>query len=141
MVYEFLEHTADVRFRVSSGTLEELFEEAARAFTDSMTDPSLVDERMEVEVEVEGDDLEELLAKWLDELVYLFSAEVKVFGRFEVGEIRSMDGGLVLKGAAFGEEADPGRHTFETEVKGVSYHGMEVAETDSGWEATVLLDV
>ncbi|MBS1263826.1 MAG: Protein archease [Methanonatronarchaeales archaeon] len=141
MSYEFLEHTADVKFRATGGSLEELFESAAEALVASMVDPSTVRPEVEVEVEVEGDDLTELLFLWLDEVVFLVSARTMLFHKFEVEEVEHLDGAHRARCRGLGEEADLDRHSFETEVKAVSYHGMEVEETDGGWEASVILDV
>lgn len=142
MTYEFLQHTADVKFRASGKTLEELFESSALALVDAMLlDVSTVEEREEVELEAEGGDLEELLFSWLDEVVFQISARTRVFDRFDVERLERSSEPLTVSGRGFGEEADLERHEFETEVKAVSYHGMEVRETGEGWEAEVVLDV
>jgi len=141
MSYEFLEHTADVKFTASGDSLEEVLSSAGEALMATMLDPSTVREGKEVELEAEGDDLEELLFSWLEEVVFLFSAEALVFRKFEVEKVEKTDEGYCARGRGIGERADPGRHRFETEVKAVSYHQMEVKQVDSGWEATVILDV
>lgn len=141
MGYEFLEHTADVQFRATGETLEELFASSGEALIASMLDLDAIREEEKRELEASGGDLEELLFNWLDEVIFLVSAEVYVAHKFEVEKVERRNGEYSVRGTASGEQADPERHRFETEVKAVSYHGMEVEETDAGWEATVILDV
>lgn len=141
MGYEFLEHTADVRFRATGETLADLLASAGEALTASMIDLDTVREEETRPVEAEGEDLEELLFDWLDELIFLFSAHTFVTRKLQVEPVEKRGGEYRARGTAAGEEADLERHAFETEVKAVSYHGMEVEETDAGWEATVILDV
>jgi len=35
----------------------------------------------------------------------------------------------------------PGRHVLKHEIKAVTYHQIQVSETESGWEARVIFDV
>jgi len=36
---------------------------------------------------------------------------------------------------------DLSRHTLKTEIKAVTYHGLEVKKTGQGWEAQVIFDI
>jgi SHS2 domain-containing protein len=46
-----------------------------------------------------------------------------------------------LKALARGEIFDPSRHRFKTEIKGVTYHQVEVRQKDRGWEGRVVFDL
>jgi len=67
MSFEFLEHTADVKFRASGDNLEEMFGEAGFALFDVMRGDLKILETSEKEFEVEGEDLENLLYNFLEE--------------------------------------------------------------------------
>ena len=49
--------------------------------------------------------------------------------------------GIVLTGSARGVGREAAENHLETEVKAVTYHGLSVVETPTGWQATVVVDV
>ena len=134
--FEFIDHTADAGIRVVAPTLEDLFETAGLAFTELVTSVDSVDCRVERRFKLREDDIETLLVSWLQELLYLLDTEDLVFGRFQV-KIH----GLSLKATAWGDVFDPNIHTMKTEIKAVTYHQLEVAKRDQGWQAQVIFDI
>ena len=134
--FEFIDHTADAGIRVVAPTLEDLFETAGLAFTELVTSVDSVDCRVERRFKLREDDIETLLVSWLQELLYLLDTEDLVFGRFQV-KIH----GLSLEATAWGDVFDPNIHTMKTEIKAVTYHQLEVAKRDQGWEAQVIFDI
>lgn len=141
MQYEFLEHTADVKFRAYGSTPEEMLRNAALAMFSSMIDTETVRPEMVWEVELEAEDLESLAYKWLSELLFLFSAELAVFSDFDIS--LSHNGIWRLNARVHGEHIDRNRHSFETEVKAVTLHQFEVrpGDSDRPWMMQVVLDV
>jgi SHS2 domain-containing protein len=135
--FRYLDHTGDLGVELFGRTAEELFVHAGEAFTDILTDPESVRASEEVEIAVEGADLEQLLVEWLSELIYRFDARGMLFRRYRV---RSLDDRR-LRGTARGERYDPGRHMIKTTVKGATYHQLEVGRTGNGWKARVILDL
>ena len=134
--FEFIEHTADAGVRVQASTLEDLFETAGLAFTELVTRVDSVDRRVERQFSLEEDDIETLLVSWLQELLYLLDTEDLVFARFQV---KLQD--LSLKATAWGDVFDPKIHTIRTEIKAITYHQLEVVESDQGWQAQVIFDI
>jgi len=59
-----------------------------------------------------------------------------IFGRFQV-KIHE----LSLEATAWGNVFDPNIHTMKTEIKAVTYHQLEVARSDQGWQAQVIFDI
>ncbi|NYT03057.1 MAG: archease [Methanosarcinales archaeon] len=137
--FEFLEHTADVKFRAFGLTPEEMLGNAALAMFNAMIDTSKVREERVWEVDLSGPDLEQLAYSWLSELVYLFDVEVAVFSRFEVHLVQS-ESEWKLHARIFGEEIDGRRHAFECQVKAVTLHQFEVSHNDH-WTMQTILDV
>ena len=127
--YRFLEHTADIKVEVYGETLNEAFEEAARALFDVITDTSKVRPIMRREIEVEAEDLEALLYEWLEEFIYLYDSERLVFSEFKVKSIQQTEGRLKLRGEAVGEEFDEERHPQGTEIKAITYHEMKINQS------------
>jgi len=134
--FEFIDHTADAGIRVQAPTLKDLFETAGLAFTELVTSADSLDCRVEREFKLQEDDIETLLVSWLQELLYLLDTEDLIFGRFQV-KIHE----LSLEATAWGNVFDPNIHTMKTEIKAVTYHQLEVARSDQGWQAQVIFDI
>ena len=126
--YRVFDHTADIGLEVEAPTLPELFEAAARALFDQITDVDAVRPLETREVSAEASGTEELLVRWLSELIFLHDAEGVLFSRFEV---RSLTPTRVTAGVA-GEPFDRARHPVKTEVKAVTYHQVSVDEQPDG---------
>lgn len=139
MAFELFDHTADVGLLVTAPTVEQLFEEAGRALTSLIVeDPGAIEPRETTAIELEAGSVDELFVEWLRELIFRFEVEHLLFGEFSV---RIADGHRRLQAECRGERADWTRHQPDTEVKGVTYHQLEVSRTEAGWRARVILDV
>ncbi len=141
--YTILEHTADLAFMAYGKDVEELFENAAYALFDVYTDLSRVEENTERPVYIQtksGDtemDMEQLLVKWLNELLYINETEDLLFKRFKVERI----GAGALEALAYGEKFRPDRHIILTPLKAVTYHRIEVVKAPDKWHARVVVDL
>lgn len=139
--YEYLDHTADAKFRAFGNTMEEAFENAALAMFNVMIDTGKVSGETAKEVHVSSPDLEELLVDWLSELLYLFEVDEIIFWKFQVREIKEEEGEYSLSGLAFGETFNPEIHPFETEIKAVTYNQLMLEKMDERWIAQVVVDI
>jgi SHS2 domain-containing protein len=136
-MFETFAHTADVGLRVSSTSLNALFEEAGRGlFSIIVDDLGSVQPSESVQIHVEGGDVEYLMVDWISKLVEVFETRHMLFSQFEVKA--SPDG---LRAVAKGEHVDPRRHRLEHEVKAVTYHGLTVEQINGKWLAEVILDI
>jgi len=143
--FRFGEHTADVLIEGWGPSLEALFEEMAKAMFEVMTDTSRVEPRENLRIEVCGSDLENLLYRWLEELLYYHDSRNLVFGRFSVKKIfeKETDGEkeVCLEAEVWGEEFDRSRHEPRTVVKAVTYAQMKIWREGEVWRATTVLDI
>lgn len=137
--YEYLYHIADAKFRAYGSTLEVAFENAALAMFNVMIDTEKLKCEKSLEIEVESPDIETLLTDWLSELLYLFEVEGIVFSKFRVDKIEKKESGYSLSGEASGETLDLLRHKFDTQVKAVTYHELEIKK-DDGFYVQVIVD-
>lgn len=137
MPFQQIDHTGDVGIEVSATSLEELFCEATRGLTDIITDLSSVEVKDERMIEVDGTDREQLLQRFLSELLFLFDTERFLCSECAIGSLTDTNITAVLKGEAF----DPERHEGKTEVKAVTYHGMEIKEDNGTFRCTIILDI
>ncbi len=136
-LFHILEHTADVGFEAFGSTLEEVFENAARALAHLIADPATVKSNDRVRIEVRGADRSDLLVNWLSEILYQHDAERWLFRDFKV---ESLDDHAV-SGIAFGEKFDQARHQANLMVKAITYHQLSLQQTVDGWRAQVYVDI
>jgi SHS2 domain-containing protein len=135
--FNTIEHTADIGIEVEAESLEELFAGAARAMFSIMVDLDGVSAVLSREVSLDASDLVDLMFEWLNELIFLVSANRLVQCDFEVGSVS----GERLEATVRGEEIDSGRHSLELEIKAATFHEMVVEERGEGWYARVIFDV
>ncbi|MET1160163.1 MAG: archease [Thermoprotei archaeon] len=144
--FDFLEHTADIYIVAYGDDLLELFENAGLALFESMTSTSKVEPKLEYRVNAEGFDLESLLYKWLEELLFIYYSEnvmcsVVRAEKLVIERIGDKDYKYALKGICRGEKFDPNRHEAKVEVKAVTYHLMRIVRENSKWKAYFVLDI
>ncbi len=136
---ETFDHTADVGLRVRGADLNDLFRTAAEGVFDY-----IVVNRAEVRAEehesvsLDADSTEELLAAWLNELIFRCETKHRLFSRFDV---RVADEGRSLQAEIAGEPIDRDRHILDHEVKAVTHHGLTLQRAGSGWLAELILDI
>ena len=136
-MYEIFEHTADLGLRMRAESLDELFAEAGRAlFSVIVANFDAVRPVQELELNIEGSRLDDLLFDWLAELLYTFDARRVLLSDFRV---RVQEEGL--QATARGEPLDPDRHELDMEVKAITYHGLKVEQDGDGWLAEVIVDL
>jgi SHS2 domain-containing protein len=137
--FEYLEHTADAKFRAYGKSLEEAFENAAFAMFNVMIDTSTVATGISHEIELNSEDMEGLLFNWLSEILFVFEVESIVFAKFIVERLEEDADGCRLFARAVGEEINLSKHKFGTEVKAATYNDMKIERTPEGWmiQATV----
>jgi SHS2 domain-containing protein len=136
--FEYLEHTADIKFRAYGQTPEEMMENAATALFGSMTDLSKVQVKETWKTKLKSPDLEQLTYNWLSEIVFLFETESAVFSTFKVKLDQKKN--WTLEAEIGGERLDLKRHAFDNEVKAVTLHEFRVKKNDI-WCVQVVLDV
>lgn len=129
--WKIIEHPADVGIEATGKSLQEAFENAAYGLF------SLIADRKESSIEgqkiisISALDTENLLVRWLSELLYLFDAEKLLPVKIQCNEFTPIS----LKAAVDVEKFNPALHTVKYDVKAVTYHQLSV--TQDGDEAIV----
>jgi SHS2 domain-containing protein len=139
--YRFLEHTADVKVEAYGKTINEAFQEAARALSEIMTETSKIRPIIRKKIEIEAEDLQALLYEWLEKFIYLFDSEGLIFSEFIVEDIQQIEGKFKLKGEAAGEEFDESRHPQRTAIKAATYHEMKIKQSPKKIVLEFVLDI
>ena len=136
--YRELEHTADVGFELEATSETGAFEAAALAMFDLMVELDGVRPREVRTIRATGTtgDRENLLIRWLTELLYLYEAD-----RFAVGAVTVTSlGAREIAASVTGEPIDPARHTLRSEIKAATYHDLELSERGGRWRVRVIFD-
>ena len=135
--YRQLPHTADLAWRLWGASLPELFENAGRALSATLTDRRYLRRRATREVVLRAGDREALLVDWLNHLLYLFDLDGFLGRDFQVESLTPER----LKARVTGECFDPARHPARTGVKAATFHQLSIMPVGDGWQATVVLDL
>ncbi len=135
--YEFIEHTADIAVRAWGNDTPAAFAATAQALTHLLTDGADVRGRERVEFRTKSVDREGLLVGMLSELILRFDADGQVCGDYQVHFVSDTE----LRVEAICEPFNSERHGNGIDVKGVSYHMLEINEEDSRTSIQVLFDV
>ncbi len=140
MAFEFFDHTGDIGVDLAASTLEELFASAAEALAATLTELDAIVAREAQAVALEAAALDLLLVDWLSELLYRFDVH-RWLARSCTLRVRVDSQCAKLEGWVRGEPVDPARHPIKVLIKAVTYHGLHVTNTGTGWTARVIFDI
>ena len=135
--YRVIDHTADLGAYFYGADPKAVFENAGQALFDLMVDRLPRRGEEEVRVSVEGTDREDLLVRWLNEMLYLFQVKERVVASVEISGLSENGLSARVSLARF----DLGRHGLKNEIKAATYHGLELRPWRKGWRARVIFDL
>jgi SHS2 domain-containing protein len=135
--YHILDHTADLRIRITGADRSDLFKNAGLALFDLIADTARVEADAVIEFTVGGSDSADLLVNYLREMLFLWTGEEQLVKRIEI---------LGITNTAVSARATVGRyqldrHQIVHEIKAVTYHQVDVSRTEQGWQARVIFDI
>ncbi len=139
--YRTLDHVTDALIEVWGPTFEDALVQAALGLFDTMVETTNVKPALEERLSVEGHDELELVYNWLEQLLLAFEIKQQILTRFHISSVTKKDGNFLLTAEAQGEIFDPTRHKAKVEVKGVTYHLMEIHREADRVRITYLLDL
>ncbi|MCE4603405.1 MAG: archease [Aeropyrum sp.] len=142
--WEHDEHTADVLVRAWGRTLEEAIENSAIGVYEVITDTSRVKPKTRVDLNTEGIDMENLLYRFVEELLAYTDADGLVFSIVRVCKVEcgEPDAGCKIAASAWGEKFDDSRHEHRTIVKAMTYADMEISRVgEDCWKIQFVVDI
>jgi SHS2 domain-containing protein len=137
-----IEHTADLGLEVEASSLMELFMAGAHGMAgvllgrESGAAEGGAGATVWRQLELEAPDVEALLVDWLRELLHIQTTEGLLFA---AAEIETLEASRLVARAGFGPVADV--DPVERELKGITYHDLEVSRRDYGWFARIVFDL
>ena len=138
--FKYLEHITDAYIEAWGDSLEEAFSYAATATINVMFEIKNVRGTGKTDFQVEGEDYLELLFNWLEKVLLLISIDNQVISSFEI-EISKQDTKYRLTARGMAESIDLSKHNYKTEIKGITYHEMEVLQEDGQYKVRFILDL
>lgn len=124
MSYEFLEHTADVKFRVVAESIEDAFVDSAKALFETIRGDIEILKKEKKKLEISGENLENLLYRFLEEFLFLLDSQDFLVSKIESIEIDKENNHL--KAIVIGDSAD--NYHFTNDVKAITYNNLEINE-------------
>lgn len=143
MGFEEVSHTADWSVRVWAQDLPALFAESARAMNSLSGTVTSNGPRLKRTFESEAPDAESQLVAFLSELVYYQEQENLAFDTFKI-EIKklALSSAAVSKGKKLKVEMEGMQiSSVDKAIKAVTYHNLQIKNTDHGFETTIVFDV
>jgi SHS2 domain-containing protein len=135
MKYNFLKHTADIKFQAFGKNLEKVFENSALALKESVCGKIKIKNKQNKKIKISGKDFESLLYKFLEEIIYLLDGENFMISKIKNLKIKDMK----LTAEIFGDIASD--YNFTNKVKAVTYNEMFIKKEKEKWVSQVVLDV
>lgn len=134
--FEFLEHTADIKFQTFGKSLEEVFSNSVLALFAAMYDGEIQKKYIH-QIKVRGKDLENLLYNFLEEFIFLFDSKGVFVSKVETikFDLNLMEIDCVFSGDL------AKNYKLNTAVKAVTYNEMVIQESDGKWLIQVVLDI
>jgi len=136
-----LNHTADVGFEIEAPTLESLFDEARRALIITIFEQPPERGEDEDSMQLSAPNLETLLVRWINELVFVIQGDGFVPVRADIEIREAGEGSFSLEARLAGAPLDLEAYGWQGEIKSATFHGLEVTRGGESWQAQVILDV
>ena len=127
--FRYLDHVTDAIIEAYGSSLDEAFENSAMGLVNTMIDLEQITPDQEYEIVAKGYDVKSLLYDWLEKVMLGLLIDNMALSDFKV-KISENNGNYFLKGIAKGEVLDLKKHHYKMEIKAVTYHEMEIKQTE-----------
>jgi SHS2 domain-containing protein len=138
--FRYLDHVTDAIVEAYGSSLDEAFENSAKGLVNTMIDLEQITPDQEYEIVAKGYDVKSLLYDWLEKVMLGLLIDNIALSDFKV-KISKNNGNYFLKGIAKGEVLDLKKHHYKIEIKAVTYHEMEIMQTENIITTRFLLDL
>lgn len=140
MKIEFVDHPADIGFRVWGSDLGEAYCNAGRALCMLLATPRHKGRTSSCSLDVYAEDLLALAYDFLEQLLILYEVDDFLASDIHV-TIARRDEGYDLHARLEGATLDECQAEPNYDVKAITYHMMEVTKTNGEWRIQVIVDI
>jgi SHS2 domain-containing protein len=134
-MFQFLDHPSEAYVEVSAHTLTEVFQDAAIALFEIMTDTTVLRPEISFDIDVEAQDRSLLLIDWLNRLILLHEVEKVFLCRFDV-EIRPWKLHALVSGERIRENQER-----RSQAKSATFGQLEWSEEPFGLRVKFVVDI
>ena len=127
--FRYLEHVTDAYVEAYGHSMAEAFDYSARGLVNLMFDIDNANGEIPIEIKAEGDDISHLLYNWLEKVLLIVLVEGLVMSKFAVSI--SLKSTYKLEARSMADSVDLIKHNYKTEIKGITYHAMELIQKDN----------
>jgi len=132
--FEILDHPSDLKIKIFGKGKKELFENAVFAMGECLRPEIEIPEKnTKSKIKIKSADLFSLLVDFLSEVLYRAQVNKEIYYKVKFDKISDTE----LKAELFGEKVK----RFGLEIKGVTYHNLNIEKKNSQWQAVVLFDI
>lgn len=124
--FRYLEHVTDAYVEAYGHSMAEAFDYSARGLVNLMFDIEKAKGEIPIEIKLEEDDISHLLYSWLEKVLLIVLVEGLVMSKFAVSI--SLKSSYKLEAYSKADSVDLIKHNYKTEVKGITYHAMELIQ-------------
>lgn len=135
--YRITKHQTELAVRITGNSQADLFANSALALFDVMTDPTAIEIKERISLEVEGNDRDDLMVNWMRELLYLYQGSGYLLKEFKISQVKD----TIVKAEVCGEKVDPDRHEIKQEIAAVAFHKSRMEKTGNQWIAQVIFEL
>lgn len=135
--FTILEHPADLGIEARGSSLSVAYQNAAIALMSIILDLSMISPDETREVTIYSNDRDQLLVKWLSEILYLYDGQRFAAKEFHINTFSP----TFLQATVRGEKFSESKHRTNIDVKAVTYHQLVVREDEKGGLVRVFLDI
>ncbi len=141
--YEFLEHTADAKFRAHGKSFEEALANAGKAMTSIMTDINKIKPKKTKKISLSSKTKESLVYDFFEKLIFLIDTEGFIAREFRDIHIKEEGKGNSKKYALTlmidGDSAN--NYEIHTQIKSATYSDMKLEESEEECIIQAVLDI
>jgi SHS2 domain-containing protein len=135
--FEILEHPSDLGIEAHGSTREEMYRNAALGLMFVIAGSSKIEPRVERIVNVPAIDRENLMVRWLTEVLFLYDADKFLTAEVKFGMLTDTS----LKAIIHGEPFNVSKHELKLDIKAITYHQLKIEEHSGVWTARVFVDI
>ncbi len=140
-MYTVLSHTADVGIEVRAASLEELFIDAAKGWKHLVLENTPTRPRQTHSIALQDTVLEDLLVQWLSELNFYLTTRHWLLHDIAAFSLRKEGETWHLSATVTGEPVDAERHYLFLDIKGVTYHQLQIERVNGPYRVRIIFDI
>ncbi|KAL0244215.1 hypothetical protein GEMRC1_008300 [Eukaryota sp. GEM-RC1] len=139
--YEYCDHPADIQLHSWGHSLESAFDSVGQALMNYSSNLDRVDPDPEQtqEFDVQGFDMENMLYRFLEEILFLFQTDHFITKKAKITNLDCDN--FRVTGVLEGEVFNPKKHEKGADIKAITYSAMRIEQVENVYHIYVIVDI